>query len=426
MSFNRLYCSWIKSFTRDRDDRTASFAFLLPASALYSGDKAPASPGGKSDEGNSLTNIVSQGRNFLSYAPLPAGQRRRDSITPISAKSVAMPPNHRAPLPNRIAHEMEAMQISGTLLVAVSGGADSIALLRALAEIADGQQLRLVVGHVDHALRPDSPDDADWVVEESRRLGIECRTTRIDVAEASIRSKTGIEETARRLRYHYLASIAADVRAANVATAHSANDLSETILFHLARGTGLAGLCGIPARRRLTTNIDVIRPMLAVSRADILSYLAKIGQTFREDPSNAGLGPTRNRIRHNVLPELREAVNPRVDEALARLSQQAREAQGLLIGIARRELDHGLRESSSKRIAISTERLSRRRPIIIRETLRLAWRRADWPQQAMTTKHWRVLSNLVRRGGRRSLPGHIDARAAGGELSLVRTLSPRE
>lgn len=318
------------------------------------------------------------------------------------------------------------MHTSGTLLLAVSGGADSMALLRAAVESVREIGIGLVVGHLDHGLRPESREDAEWVAEQSREVGLPCKIGRIDVSREAARTGRGIEETARRLRYRWLTETAGEAGASSIATAHTANDSAETILFHLLRGTGLAGLRGIARSRRMARGVRLIRPMLDVTRADVLAYLAEIDQSFREDPTNANLAMTRNRLRHEILPELREAINPRVDEALARLARQAGEAQGLLERIARRELKQSLIESGPSRIRIDTRTLARRRSIIVRETLRRAWRRANWPRQAMTADHWEALARLVREGGRRTLPGAVDARVRRGELTLSRVVRDEE
>ena len=337
-----------------------------------------------------------------------------------------MPVDFTRRVPRQLAEGLRRTRVSGRLLLAVSGGADSMAMLRASAAIAGRLSIDLVVGHLDHALRPESRDDANWVAEQARVLGLDCQIARIDVAAEAARRGRGIEETARRVRYEWLAAAAREAGAASVATAHTANDSAETILFHLLRGTGLAGCRGIAPSRKLTAKVRLVRPMLAISRDDVLAYLAEIGQEFREDPTNADLGHTRNRIRHQILPELRASINPRLDQALVRLAEQSRQTQALLARIARRELKESLIEMGPERIRIETRRLGKRRPIIVRETLRLVWRRAGWPRQAMSAAHWDALARIVREGGRRTLPGDIDARASGGELVIWRGAGQEE
>ena len=337
-----------------------------------------------------------------------------------------MPADPYCRLPRQLAEALKRTGVSGRLLLAVSGGADSMAMLRASAAIAGKISIDLVVGHLDHAVRAESCDDANWVAEQAGDLGLDCKIARIDVAAEAARRGRGIEETARRVRYEWLAAAARDAGAASVATAHTANDSAETILFHLLRGTGLAGCRGIAPSRKLTAKVRLVRPMLSVSRDDVLAYLTEIGQQFREDPTNADLGHTRNRIRHQILPELRESINPRLDQALVRLAEQSRETQALLARIARRELKQSLIEMGPERIRLDIWDLGARRAIIVRETLRLAWRRAGWPRQAMSAAHWDALATLVREGGRRTLPGDIDAHASGGELVITRAAGREE
>lgn len=295
-----------------------------------------------------------------------------------------------------------------------------MALLRALVEVVSELPGDVCVGHLDHGLRPHSAADAEWLVEQGRVLGVRVHTVRRDVAHESARLRRGIEETARLVRYAWLAELASQVGARYVLTAHTANDVSETILFNFARGTGLAGLRGIAPRWRMNDSVTVARPMLSIARDDVTAYLSQIGQTVREDATNANLGFTRNRLRHEILPGLRQAVNPRLDEALARLAEQARETQSLLDRLARRELRHCLKETGPSEIRLDTTRLRRRRPLLVREVLRRVWTDAGWPRQDMTARHWLLLAEIVRVGGRRSFPGGIDGRRFRGELILRR------
>src|SRR5262249_22835052 len=138
-----------------------------------------------------------------------------------------------------------------------------------------------------------------------------------------------LEATARRLRYDWLAQTAAVAGAGWVATGHTADDQAETVLHRLIRGAGLHGGRGIAAVRRDPGPVPVVRPLLAVSRSDVLAYLAEVGQPFRTDSTNADPALTRNRIRAKVLPLLR-TFNPEVVSALARLARQADEAARFL------------------------------------------------------------------------------------------------
>src|SRR5688500_7649333 len=207
--------------------------------------------------------------------------------------------------PERLAEAYGWLRVRGTVVLAVSGGADSTALMLGTNTIAETLGLRPVVAHFDHGLRPTSAEDAAWVARRAADLGLPIVTERGDVLGAASASGRRIEETARRLRYEFLARTAERCEAAFAATAHTADDLAETVLFHVLRGTGLRGLRGIPPRRRLVPGVTLVRPMLDVSRSDVERYLASCGQEFLSDPSNADAAFTRSRFRHDLLPTLR-------------------------------------------------------------------------------------------------------------------------
>ncbi len=320
-------------------------------------------------------------------------------------------------LPLALLTEYRRHGVHGGVVLAVSGGADSMALFRATEAVANEAGSAPVVAHFDHGLRSESGRDAAWVEAQAGSGGAECFIGR---SECAVSESRGVEERARKERYRFLLGVAEARGATFVATAHTADDQAETVLFQLLRGSGLRGLRGIPRRRRLSERVTLIRPFLEVSRSRIESYLDSIGQPFLTDRSNTDLAFSRNRLRHDLLPRLREGINPRLDEALRRLSRQAGEASEVVARLARRELKAALIEGSAEQVRLKCDRLRRRPRALIRETIALAWRRAGWPRQAMSFAHWDALADLVIGGGRRSLPGGVDARRKRGELLLVR------
>ena len=237
--------------------------------------------------------------------------------------------------PAEVARGLEAagVALGSRLVVAVSGGADSVALLHALHELAPSRRLALVVAHLDHGLRPDSGDDASFVAALAAALELPFRLARADVAAEARRTGGGIEEAGREARLRVLADVAGAEAAHGVALAHTRDDQAETVLLRLARGTGSAGLAGMLPRRE---NLYV-RPLLELGRDEVLAYLAARQATWREDPSNRDLAFARNRVRHRVLPELRE-LNPRAAEAIARAARITGEEDAFLDALAAREL----------------------------------------------------------------------------------------
>ena len=203
------------------------------------------------------------------------------------------------------------------VLVAVSGGPDSTALLHALVHLEPRLNIELAAAVVDHGLRPEATAEANLVAERCRSLGVCCEILSVDV-KAACRPHVSLQEAARNVRLKALQETAARLGCARVALGHTADDQAETVLFRIVRGTGLSGLGGISYQRGI-----FIRPLLDVRRKGIMAFLAKRRIPFVEDPSNANRHYTRVRIRLDLLPQLRRE-NPRVVDALLSLAQDAR------------------------------------------------------------------------------------------------------
>ena len=309
------------------------------------------------------------------------------------------------------------------ILVAVSGGADSMALLRGLVQLRRELSLALHVGHLDHQLRgPASAADAEWVERTCHSLQVPVTIGRADVAQAAARAGKGagkgIEETAREARYAFLEKAALEANCAVIVVAHTADDQAETILHHILRGTGLSGLRGIPRERKLESGIWLRRPLLEVERSTVLDYLNQVHQDFREDASNIDETFTRNRIRRRLLPLLTENFNPNVRQALLRLGQQADEAQQAFDELADGLLDRALESSSAHECRLKWQPFQDVPRHLIRETLSLLWRRVNWPRQKMGFDDWDELAEIVLCGGAATLPARIDARREGRWLVL--------
>ena len=225
-----------------------------------------------------------------------------------------------------------------TVVVAVSGGCDSVALLRAMTALKTGGVGRICAAHLNHQLRPAADEDERFVVELCRRLGVRCEVGRAAVDQLAARSGDGVEAAARTARYHFLEETAGRLGARFVATAHTADDQAETILHRILRGTGIRGLAGMPRSRPLG-HATLIRPLLEVRREEMRAYLDALAQPYRHDPSNADLRFTRNRIRHQTMPQLRRQFNAGLTEALLRLGTLAGEAQAVADELVAERLD---------------------------------------------------------------------------------------
>ena len=205
------------------------------------------------------------------------------------------------------------------VVLAVSGGCDSVALLRLSRPLARDLDLTLSVAHLHHGTRGEAADaDADFVQNLAASLDLPFDLGRWKPDQAS-----AFEAWARTARYAWLAQVARERNAHAVATAHTSDDQAETILFRILRGTGPKGLAGIPSRRALTDQVSLIRPLLAASidRLSLQTLLQNLDQPWREDATNKDVHHARARIRHNLLPSLAADYNPRVREALLRLGK---------------------------------------------------------------------------------------------------------
>ncbi len=198
-----------------------------------------------------------------------------------------------------LAYDMTAP--GDTVVVGVSGGPDSVALLHALNILKHDLGLKLIVAHVDHALRSNSGGDAAFVNRLAYDLGVECRIKRVDVGELSGRLGMSIEETGRKVRYEFFEELRLAFHAAKIATAHHSDDAVETFFLRLVRGSSLMGLQGIAAKRDY-----VIRPLIDCDRDRILDFLISNDFAYRIDESNLSSATDRNFIRNRVLPVLSE------------------------------------------------------------------------------------------------------------------------
>ena len=208
--------------------------------------------------------------------------------------------------------------------VAVSGGADSVALLRALLELRGELGCVLAVVHFNHKIRPEADSDAEFVEDLAKQLGLEFFGGKGDAKKFAPEQRVSLETAARDLRYGFFGTLALG----KIATAHTLDDQAETVLMKLLRGAGTKGLSGIwPCVRRQEAGDrrqEIIRPMLGVRRREIEQYLHSLGQEWREDATNRDVKHTRNKVRHELLPLLEADYNPNIYQQLADAAEVAR------------------------------------------------------------------------------------------------------
>jgi len=291
----------------------------------------------------------------------------------------------------------------GPVVVAVSGGADSTALLLILAELADELGIVIHVAHFDHRTRPkQSAEDADFVAKLANRIGAPIR-----VGRAGKPTKT--EDAARTARYEFLRRAAKEIGATAIATGHTRDDQAETVLLHLTRGSGLAGVSGMRPLRE-----GIARPLLAIGRAETVAVCRAARIRPRTDPTNRSLKFARNRVRLDVLPRLAK-INPRASEAIARFAEAAAELQiEDDVDVAR-----ALARARDKDAVV----VAALEPAVRGRALALAWREATGRELA--ARHRKALADLTAtEDGSKScdLPGGRAIR----EYGLLRIVGDRE
>lgn len=220
------------------------------------------------------------------------------------------------------------------LVLGVSGGADSVAMLFALHQLRERYALNLVVAHLNHRIRgADAQADEDFVRELSASLGLPCITEQVDVPAMSRESGVSLEMAARNARLDFFCRVIRDEKADALAVAHTSDDQVETILLRLFRGCGLLGLSGIPYTNELK-GMRIIRPLRDATHQDAERFLNERKHPWREDGSNQDVDFLRNRVRHEVLPLIESRLNPRVRGALLRMSDIVRVDNEWLDGAA--------------------------------------------------------------------------------------------
>jgi tRNA(Ile)-lysidine synthase len=274
--------------------------------------------------------------------------------------------------PEAVTHAGEQLhahlKLGVRILVAVSGGPDSVAL----AHFLRGQPYPLVIGHVDHQLRKGSASDARFVQRLARQWDVPCLVTRVPVRAHAKKHHLGIEEAARDLRYRALSVMAKRARCAAIVTAHTANDQAETVLMNFLRGAGPSGLAGMPVARQFDRagSVPIVRPFLGITRSQILQAVRRHSLPFRQDPSNRSQRFRRNRIRHAVLPFL-ERLYPGLAGRLVQGADIFRQEEAFWQDVVLRECRETMRKSGGK-TRVVLPRLLRYHKALSRRILRHA------------------------------------------------------
>ncbi|MCL2349789.1 MAG: tRNA lysidine(34) synthetase TilS [Planctomycetaceae bacterium] len=329
------------------------------------------------------------------------------------------------------------------ILLAVSGGADSVAMLRCFATflalpdaagISDAPSVH--IAHVNHALRGnESNADALFVRDLAATFHLPYHEIRLTAGMFDADDSGSFEAAARKLRYDFLRKTAEKHALRYVATAHHADDRIETVLHRIIRGTGIAGLAGIPEFRRLGGAVTVVRPMLSFSRQQIVEYLQEKKQPFRVDSTNRESVHTRNKIRNRLLPELTGEYNPSITEAIGRLSRQAADwsdfirfqtetLYDLSVEI-RPSVETGVASKThNTRIFIRKQVLRGQHRVLVRELFVVIWKRNHWPLRNMRFEHWNRLAETafnLRDESKIMFPGQIAVQSDSEHVVLEKT-----
>jgi tRNA(Ile)-lysidine synthase len=292
------------------------------------------------------------------------------------------------------------------VLVAVSGGADSTALLLCLHDLTRGLGLKLTAAHLNHSLRgKESDGDEAFVQELSGQIGIRFISHKLDIRKRAAAAGKNLEDAARELRFSFLRRTAERVGATRIALGHTLNDQAETVLMRLIRGSGLEGLSGI---HPVLDNL-FIRPLLECSRQDVLQYLSARQASYREDSSNQDPQYLRNRVRIELIPYLQRHFNPKTIDALARQAELAAETAKYLEAQSLRVFER-LRRSAGGGVSIPVPGLMRVHPALQKLVLRQALKECRKSLKRIASRHIDSLLALCRTGQSGSqiqLPGNL-------------------
>ncbi|NBS32782.1 MAG: tRNA lysidine(34) synthetase TilS [Planctomycetia bacterium] len=284
------------------------------------------------------------------------------------------------------------------MILAVSGGADSMALLRAVASIApSAARQRVIVAHVEYDLRDTAERDRRFVIAQAERLQLVCHWQHCPVIDSGEAVGVGLEAAARELRYSFFSRLAYAHGARHVATGHTLDDQAETILHRILRGTGIAGLAGMQRNRQLAEGVSLVRPMLGLRRRQVEEYLRVTGTSWVQDESNDDLRFARNILRHRLLAEAEQGPYPGATEAIVRLGEQA----ATLTADRAVTIEHLIERAVERQLDGSlllhgrvTELAGGDRQLLADLFISL-WKQEGWPRRDLSGRHLGQLTLMI-------------------------------
>ena len=334
-------------------------------------------------------------------------------------------PVHRSSFENQLEQNLNRLIVPGQcVLLAVSGGRDSMALLHGMTRLCGVLKIpQIVVAHLDHGLRGAAGwQDAELVRSICKSLDVPAVVAECGAGQLERASRGSLEEAARIARYEFLQTSAREHGMQLIVTAHHAADQAETVLHNILRGTGLRGLRGIPERRRLNDTVELIRPMLTIRDDAIREYIQQHSIAFASDVTNNDSRFTRNRIRHELLPLLATEFNPGVQDSIVRLAEQTQELLQSLDAVAESLLAEAVLERTPGHCRLDVRRLTQHALPVVRHALTVLWIQQNWSRKDMSREHWNRLAAMLFDPPPLSidLPGSIRAELRGNLLALQR------
>ncbi len=303
------------------------------------------------------------------------------------------------------------MKMHDRVLVGLSGGPDSIALLRALLKLRQEFSLTICIAHLDHGFRgEESRADRKFCEDLAEKLGLDISCEEIDIPKIVKEKGLSPEEAARLERYDFFKRVAAEKKITKVAIGHNRDDQAETILMRAFRGSGMSGLGGINPIKSMGS-LTIIRPLIDISRREIEEFVKENGFEVRHDSSNDKTLFTRNRIRHDLIPYLEKNFNINIKEVLANTAENLRSENEFLEKLARRKFKSMSRRNNSSEIVIDIKKFKKQSTALRKRILRAALEELKGNLRRLTYQHWKEMDELVEKRPGNSivdLPGGIN------------------
>lgn len=298
------------------------------------------------------------------------------------------------------------------IVIGLSGGPDSTALLLVMLKLRHKYGLSICAAHLNHQISPRQSRRYELFSEKlARRLGVPFFKKTVNLRKIADQQRRTLEETGRIERYRFFSEVARHVRANKIATAHTLDDQAETVLMRLARGAGLRGLAGIPAKRTVD-RFQIIRPFIGTPKKEIFHFLKKNHESFCQDPSNRRDLFTRNRIRNRLIPWMERELNPRVKESLFDLSRICSDAQNWFEWIASKELKKCMLQKKTDRLVLDISKLKRLHRAVLSEAIFQALSVLSGGRLRFGSRHIDAICDMINSNRpilKTQLPGGIDA-----------------